>query len=378
VRIAPGIRLAYRRNEGAGTWSVICADGAGGSWMKRIAIADDVEEANGKTVLSYWGAMEAARKLARAPDGPGDSERPVNVKEAIEAYQSDLAARDGNEANATLLLPKISPTLASRPVSLVTTKDMLGFRNALMASGIKKATVTRYMNAFLAALRLAARRDKRITNKDDWKLETLPNDTEARNVILANEQVRAVVAAAYDMDHALGLLIETLAVTGTRISQARRLIVEDLLADRLMMPASRKGRGKKRTEKRPIPIAAGLAIKLRNAAGGRRGGAPLLLNPDGEPWAPDAQRRPFSLVAKAAGLDPQEVTVYALRHSSIVRQLLGGIPTRIVAANHDTSTRMIELHYSRYILDHTDTMTRRTLLDLDSAPVADNIIAMVR
>ena len=43
------------------------------------------------------------------------------------------------------------------------------------------------------------------------------------------------------------------------------------------------------------------------------------------------------------------VTIYALRHTSIVRQLLGGVPTRVVAAGHDTSVAMIERHYSTHI-----------------------------
>src|SRR4029077_13100540 len=115
--------------------------------------------------------------------------------------QRDLAARDGNEANATLLLPKLSPALATRPVSLLLMKDVVSFRDQLAASGIKKATVTRYMNSFLAALHVAARLDKRITNTNEWKLSPLANDTEARNVILADDQVRTVVAAAYEMDY---------------------------------------------------------------------------------------------------------------------------------------------------------------------------------
>jgi hypothetical protein len=66
LRIAPGIRVGYRRNsDSAGTWSVICADGAGGSWMKRIALADDHEDADGKTIMDFWQACDAARQLAK-------------------------------------------------------------------------------------------------------------------------------------------------------------------------------------------------------------------------------------------------------------------------------------------------------------------------
>ena len=62
--------------------------------------------------------------------------------------------------------------------------------------------------------------------------------------------------------------------------------------------------------------------------------------------------------------DPAEVTMYALRHSSIVRQLLAGVPVRIVAAGRDTSVAMIERNYSRYITDHADALVRGAMLDL--------------
>src|SRR5262249_22122557 len=96
VRIAPSIRLAYRRNLNAGAWSVLCADGNGGSWLKKIGYADDFEDADGKTILDYWQAAEAAKKLARAAGGETDGERPATVAEAIESYRLDLAARGGN------------------------------------------------------------------------------------------------------------------------------------------------------------------------------------------------------------------------------------------------------------------------------------------
>jgi hypothetical protein len=67
LRIAPGIRLGYRRNEGAGTWNVLCADGTGGSWLKRIAIADDHEDADGKTIMDFL-AGDRVRTKAREGD----------------------------------------------------------------------------------------------------------------------------------------------------------------------------------------------------------------------------------------------------------------------------------------------------------------------
>ena len=56
--------------------------------------------------------------------------------------------------------------------------------------------------------------------------------------------------------------------------------------------------------------------------------------------------------------------MYALRHSSIVRQLLASVPVRVVAAGHDTSVAMIERNYSRYITDHADALVRSAMLNL--------------
>ena len=64
VRLSPGIALGYRRNAGAGTWTVRVADG-GAEWIKKIALADDLEGASPPHVLSYWQALDTARALAK-------------------------------------------------------------------------------------------------------------------------------------------------------------------------------------------------------------------------------------------------------------------------------------------------------------------------
>jgi integrase len=73
------------------------------------------------------------------------------------------------------------------------------------------------------------------------------------------------------------------------------------------------------------------------------------------------------------------VTPYALRHSSISRQLKKGVPTRIVAAHHDTSVAMIEKNYSRHIIgDPSDALTRATLLDFEVVPPSVNVVSITR
>jgi len=84
---------------------------------------------------------------------------------------------------------------------------------------------------------------------------------------------------------------------------------------------------------------------------------------------------PFQRAAKVAGLDPEVVTIYALRHSSIVRRIKANkTPLRTIAAIHDTSVVMIERNYSRDI-DQYDASVREGLLDT-SEPMADNVVAL--
>ena len=60
--------------------------------------------------------------------------------------------------------------------------------------------------------------------------------------------------------------------------------------------------------------------------------------------------------------------MYALRHSSIVRGLRAGLPVRLVAALHDTSTAMIEKHYAAFIVDATEELARRAVTHLVTEP----------
>ena len=76
VTVSPGIALGYRRNIGGGSWSARCT-GQGADWIKRVGLADDLEPADGKHVLTYWQAIDLARALARRQPGADDANRPV-------------------------------------------------------------------------------------------------------------------------------------------------------------------------------------------------------------------------------------------------------------------------------------------------------------
>ena len=361
VKIAPGLSLGYRRNQTTGTWVVRVADGNGANWTKAIGAADDFEETVGS--LDFWQAQDRARAVARAGQPSGAE----TVAKALDRYEDDLQTRGSDVANVERVRIHLSDKLAQKNVALLTTSDLRAWRDGL-ARELAAATVNRTASALRAALNLAADQNERIVSRKSWEvgLATIPDAERARNVILPETQVRAIIAAAYKESEQFGLLVELAAVTGARVSQLRRLEVQDVQGDRadprLMMPSSAKGYGKK-VMRRPVPIPEALAARLRLTSAGKPGNAALMVKPSGEPWRRSDHSRLFKRAVRRAAGDPSEVTVYALRHSNIVRQILANVPIRIVAVNHDTSVAMLERTYSRHIADHSDGLARESLLD---------------
>ena len=371
VKLAEGLSLGYRRNQGPGTWSVRVADGKGGNWVKKIGPADDYEGT--PDALTFWDAQDRARKLARGTAGD-DGTKLQTVTEALETYKADLVARAGATRNVQQVENQhLPPSFATKLVAQLNARELRAWRDGLLEKGLAAGSVTRYSKALKGALNHAAALDPRIGNAAAWKigLASLPDSARARNVILNDQQVRRIVAAAYDISPAFGLLVETLATTGARPVQLRRLTCGDVLADRLSMPTSMKGgKGRRSIRHRPVPIGADLAAQLKAVAKGRPADTPVLVKDDGEPWEEWGLRKPFRLAVKAAKGDPDRVTPYALRHSSVVRMLLKNVPVRVVADLHDTSVSQIEAHYSKYIAHHADDVVRSALIDLRVPPAA--------
>jgi len=379
VKIGVGIGLGYRRNATAGSWVARISNGRGGYWTDTIAIADDFAEADGKEILTFWQAQDRARASARnGHDVIAVTNDVMTVGQALSEYERDLKIRGGDPGNVTRVRVHLSDALAKKSVAFVTARDLRAWRDGL-AGALSPATVNRTANALRAALNLAADHDERIVSRRAWEtgLASIHDAEESRNVILPEADIRAITAKASEQNAAFGLFVEVAAVTGARVSQIARLEAQDLQDGRgdprLMMPSSRKGRGKKTIARRPVPIPSGLAAKLRAVGVGRAPSAPLLTKPSGDRWKKSDHSRPFARAARAAGLDPNTVTIYALRHSNIVRQLLAGVPVRVVAVNHDTSVAMIERTYSRYIGDHADALARKALLDI-AAPPSGNVV----
>lgn len=63
-RLSRGLTLGYRRCDGPGSWNTRVSDGGSVS-IKRIGLADDIEAADGKRVLSFNQGCAEARRYVR-------------------------------------------------------------------------------------------------------------------------------------------------------------------------------------------------------------------------------------------------------------------------------------------------------------------------
>jgi integrase len=373
---------------GNGSWIAKVSDGHGSYWTVVVGKADDYDDADGKTILNFWQAQDVIKKIARGEDGTADT-APITIDGALKDYKRDLEARNANPYNAESPRVHLTSVLLAKPVQLLNAHELKKWRDGLLTK-VAPATVNRVCRCLFAALELARHHDERIQNRHAWEvgLAGLPDAHGSRNVILSDDKVREFVAAAYGRDDQLGLLIDVLAGTGARPSQAVRLRIEDFhdhpLRPKLMMPRSGKGGGRNRSQKKherySVPVTASLAIKLKRSASGRVDDAPLLVQSDGSAWGDNPglrYHRQVNNIVMEIGLDPAVVTVYALRHSSIVRMLLKNVPIRLVASLHNTSVAMIEKTYSKYITEHSDDIARAGLLS-EPTPAANKVVALVR
>src|SRR4051794_9316093 len=84
--LARGIALMYRRNKTNGTWVLKASDGHGAYWTKAIGLADDFEDADAKSVLTFYQAQDQAKKLARGGDDGSTGTAPITVDGALRGY----------------------------------------------------------------------------------------------------------------------------------------------------------------------------------------------------------------------------------------------------------------------------------------------------
>jgi integrase len=388
-----GVKLGYRKGARGGSWVAKLVEG-GRRAETTLGAADDDGAASS---MSYREASEAARAWGKAErerianSAATEAEtRPATVGDALNEYIAARTRRDPvNGRNAQYRLGRhalADKMLTGVQLRRLTERDLAAWR-ARLPQDLAPATLNRMLNDIRAALNAHIVTNWRalpasLKKEVQAGTRASPNAQRARQALLSDADVRRVIQAAYSVDDDLGNLVLVLASTGARFRQVSQITVTDVQAntERIMVPVSFKGRGVKQRQHVPVPVLGDVITRLNPLLAGRAGHEALLQHwvgvkgfghADGtvrrEPWR--AANQMFKGWVRALAVAGVEyVQPYALRHSSIVRMLRAGLPVRIVAATHDTSSQMIERHYAQFILDAADELPRRALTPLVSAP----------
>lgn len=397
-----GVSLGYRKPvRGHGRW-VVKVVLEGNRVEETLAPADDDGAPHGaityrKAVVDAleWGRQQHAAiegREASAPRTGPTVTTAVNeyVKERLTRSKRDGTISKGRFENYVLS----DPDFAKTPLSKLRATTIQQWRERLTAEPgpdddrkrLAPASVNRLLNDLRAALNASAEKHRRelpAALPAEIKVGTraMRVATEARKQLLTDEQIKAVIDAAFavDEDGDFGRLVLLAASTGARYSQLARIRVGGLQIQngRVMVPGSNKGRSAAERSPVAVPLSDATIEKLLPAVEGRMPDEPLLMkwayrNVGPFKWEKDC-RRPWgasheirdnwaATVARAEV--PAGTIMYALRHSSIVRGLRMGLPIRLVASLHDTSSVMIEKHYSAFIVDMTEELARRAVLAL--------------
>jgi len=368
--------------------------------MLTLGETDDRAAANGTTILDWKQALAAATEWFELKERGGTVDpRKLTVRFALDEYIAMRDARESAHAGRTMrsnasqrlkLHIFNDAELIDRPLSKVTEDDFRRWLSRLPPSKI--TSKKRLASDFKAALNMTFARHRSVLPPDlpitiRYGLQVSTEDAPAESLaregqILTDAQVRRVIELAYEQDESgdLGRMIVLLAATGARFSQIRKMRVQDVQIEhsRVMVPKSRKGRGKGGGHIR-VPVGTDVLVALRPILRDRPG-ADLLLERWAwkrvgynrfergarEPWMASWQiTHGWKAVAIAAGVP--DAVAYSLRHSSIVRGLREGLPIRLVAGLHDTSVDMIEKHYSAWITEGLDELAARAVVPLVAA-----------
>lgn len=414
--------LGYRKSKRSGAWLVRWRNHHDGANYKQapVGVANDINDKFAEGTLTFEQAVTQAREhvtrsrteAAAQAAGPAPT-----VRTAVETYIKERNARDSRRAghevrsDAGHRLRRYvlgqdergsqeaveAASLAAIHLHALREGDLLMWRENLPVE-LKATTKQRLINDLKAGLnaawpRLSAEQKKLNPTflsivKDAFKAERIDDDDEisvARdNQILPDAQVSILLRAAHEIDGEHGFegdlyrIVVCLAATGARFAQVRRMRVSDAQRkeQRLMVPGSYKGRGGNGGSV-PVPVGEDV-IEVLSPILNRTKEAPLFERWSYEqeagsivwrksergPWKTAELSRPWHAIRARARLP--EVIPYALRHSSIVRGLRNRLPIQHVAKLHNTSVKMIERHYAKYISTALEDLARAAVVPLVS------------
>ena len=341
--------------------------GAQSYQVESIGTADDLSDADGVAIMSFWQAQAKARErmVERAHEGNGG---PLTVAAVIERYLEYLEGRrrsayDARRRAEAFILPELGKIEAAAlttdrlrqwHVALSEARPRLrtaqGKRQQYRAIDRSEEAVRRRRssaNRVLTILKAAlnhAFNDGKLKSDAEWRrVKPFESVDGVRTGYLKLDECKRLINAAGPQFREL---VQAALLTGARYGQLAAATVADLDADNgTLRLASAKGSGATKVYHVSL-TREGVAFFTALAAG--RGRSDLLLRrADGSAWGKSEQGRPMQEACKRARIDPP-APFHLLRHTYASLTIMNGAPLLVVAKNlGHADTRMVERVYGK-------------------------------
>lgn len=345
-RVEAGLFVGYRRLEaGTGTWIARRRADDGGQQYRALGTLDTLD-----------AAVKLARAWATGVDG-GASHKAMTVEQACRAYVAHQTTHKG-KASAADAEGRFTRLVYGKPLGalhldkLLTTQVKSWLDAQLDDDGDEedlrrsKDSANRNLNALKAALNLALR-DRLVATDAGWKtVVPFPKAGKRRDRFLDHADRTALLSHCAED---LRALVTGLLLTGARPGEIANANAGDLNVAQGTMRLSGK------TGPRVVTLSTEALRFFKAQAASKLPAAPLLTDAYGNRWNKDAWKRRFKDAVRAAKL-PDDVVLYAVRHTAISELIAGGMDSFLVARLAGTSTTMIDAHYGH--LRHEQTRAR--------------------
>jgi integrase len=368
-----GLHLGYRRTKtGGGSWTARRFLGEGKYAERGLGLADDLQEADGATVLTFSDAQGRARewwKVAeRAELGLPPVDGPYTVAKALDAYFADRERRGskGLEKDRASARARILPMLGDVELAKLPTKRIRDWHTGLATApklvrtgrNVKKApksyvvdtkdadavrarraTANRTLTVLKAALNHAFH-EGRVASDDAWRKVKPFRETDAPVVhFLSDDECRRIVNAC---DGAFRNIVKGALLTGCRYGELTRMRSADFNAEAGTITVRESKSGKPRH----VALTDEGRALFAELTAGHSGRDLIFVRDDGKAWGPSHQQRPLDAASARAKIEPA-ATFHILRHTYASALAMRGVPMGVIAAQLGHSdTRMTERHYA--------------------------------
>ena len=367
--IHEGLHVGYRKGKRSGKWVLRWYNAKDQTYrVETIGTADDVSDADGKTILNWRQAQASARERAEYihAEVTGGHVGPYTVNNALDDYHKSIeqAGRNPKDSRTRSAL-YIAPVLGNTPLSELTAPQLRGWLSGVAnhpgytKTGAsrkvpefetdedekdywrkRKDSANRILTILKAALNHAFDSGKTVSNAAWAGKRVAPFNAvgKERVLYLEADEIKRLINAA---EPGFRELVEGAIHTGARYGDLTAMDVQDFSADSGMVTS-----GNSKASKPHSVYLTDEAIKFfRRITEGRPRRAPMFPHPDGGRWGKSKQSRPMTRALLAAGIDTP-LSFHGLRHTYASQAIMAGVPLVVVAQNlGHADTRMVERHY---------------------------------